>query len=93
MPSAPAVEPPGERLSIARRISALSVDLCRLQHRAGVAGIGDDRHGIVGLQLIDQKAEGALEKRQPVGLVHRTGDVDQEHEIGAASRPARRHSP
>ena len=30
------------------------------QHRAGIAGIGDDRHRVVGPELVDQQPEGRL---------------------------------
>ena len=55
----------------------------RLQHRAGLARIGDDGDRVVGLQSVDQQPECRLEQRQLVGLVHRAGDVDQEHQVGA----------
>ncbi len=61
----------------------------RLQHHAGIAGIGDDRHRVRRLQLADQEAEGALQERQLVRRVHGAGDVDEEDEVGG--RFVRRH--
>ena len=81
MPSAPAVEPPAQRLSSARDDLGLVGRLGRLEHDAGRAGIGDDRHGVVGAELVDQQREGALEQRQLVGLVHRARGIEQEDEV------------
>ena len=65
-------------------ILRLVLDLGRLEHRAGTAGIGDDRHRVFGAERLDQHLHGiAAASGSLFGLVHRARGVDQEDEIGA----------
>ena len=61
--------------------------LGRPEPHVGACRIGHDRHGVVGLEVVEQHAERVLQQRQAVLRRHRSRDVDQEHEIGA--RPLR----
>ena len=61
----------------------------RLKHRAGRAGIDDDRDAIARVQLIDQHAEALQRQRQLVLRRHRAGHVDQQRQI--ERRPLARH--
>ncbi len=62
---------------------AFSLRRCRLERRARIAGIGDDRHLVVTVELVEQHGQRLLDQGQLVGFVHRTRCVDQEDEIRA----------
>ena len=53
-----------------------------VQYQAGGAGVGDDGHAIVPVQLLDHHLKPFLEQRQLVGAAHRSGDIQQEDQIG-----------
>ena len=75
------------RRAAGRQIVDRRQDLCALrhlgrhQHGARLAGIGDDRHSVVGVELRHQQAEGGPQQRQLVRRVHRAGNVEQEDEV------------
>ena len=54
----------------------------RWQHQTRRAGVNHDGHPVLRPQLIDQQREGLLEERQLVWGHHRSGDVEQEDEVG-----------
>ena len=58
----------------------------RLQRGVGVAGVGDDRDPVGRLELREQHGQRLLHQRQPVRRIHRTGRVDQQHQVGARAR-------
>ena len=87
MPCAPAVEPPAwSRFSASTISSRLEVGSSTVP---GGAGIDDDRDPVARVQPVGEQGQRALHQRQFVGLVHRSGDVDQEDEVGRRPRPPR----
>ena len=52
-----------------------------LEHEPGRAGVNDDRDAVFGTELFGQKAHRRLEQRQLVGLRHRSGNIEKEHEV------------
>ena len=81
MPSAPAVEPPGVRLSSAATIFSFSPTGVGGNTMPGRARVDDDSHGVGRLQTTQQQLHGLLDQRQLVGVLHRAADIDQHHEI------------
>ena len=81
MPAPPAVEPPACSRPRAARIFVLLVAAGAGQHEAFAAGVDDDRHAVVLAQLAGELLQAVDHQRQLVRLVHRAGDVDQEHEV------------
>ena len=82
MPAPPLVLPPACEPLQRRQDLVAPVARRRRQHQSGGAGVDHDRHPVLRAQLRDQGRERLLEQRQLVGLVHRTGGVDQEHQVG-----------
>jgi len=59
---------------------------CRGQRQPRGAGVRDDRHAVIGPQPVHQHLHRLLHQRQLVRVLHRAGDIQQEHQIRARSR-------
>ena len=57
----------------------------RRQHQAGRAGIYDDGHPVPPIELAHQHLHGFLHEGQLVLGLHRTGDIQQEHQIAGGT--------
>ena len=70
-------------LQLFQRGQDLAVAVARRgrQHQSCRTGIDDDRDAVLRAQLRHQLGEGLLEQGQLVGLVHRAGGIDQEHQV------------
>ena len=55
----------------------------RRQRNAARARIDDDREPVVVAQRVDEHPQRGLDQRQPFGRRHRSGDVDQQHDVAA----------
>ena len=47
--------------------------------------VGDDRHGVVVVELVDEDRQRVLHEPEPVVAVHRTRRVDHERQRGGAA--------
>ena len=67
----------------------LLISRSRFQYHSGTAGVDNHRDSIPLSQLVCEESERVLEQGQLVGRLHRTGDVDQEHQIGGGALRSR----
>ena len=57
------------------------ISRCRGQGEAAVSSVNDDGNAVFGGQLIREKAQALLHEGELIGLVHGSGDIDEEDKI------------
>src|SRR3546814_9319622 len=55
----------------------------RFEGDPGIAGVSDDCDAVPAVKPVEQHRQRLLYQRQLVGRVHRTGGIDQEHQVRA----------